>query len=98
MKKLWYSASSQLFFFGVSWVSQRARFVALAFLLIAVLSGIYSAKNLSINTDTENMLSPELPFRQHSIMVSEEFPHLSDNIIIVIDSPTADQTHYAANL
>ncbi len=65
---------------------------------MTLLIGYYAVANLSVNTDTEDMLSPDLPFRQHSTALSQAFPQFSDNIVVVVDAPTPDQTHDAANL
>ena len=65
---------------------------------MTLLSGYYAMANLSVNTDTEDMLSPDLPFRLHSTALSQAFPQFSDNILVVVDAPTPDQTHDAANL
>jgi len=69
--------------------------IALAALLTA-LAGWYTATHLGIDTDTTDMLSAELPFRQDAIRISRAFPELNDNIVIVIDAPTADQAEDAA--
>ena len=62
---------------------------AIATLVLAGITSVllfyYTISNISINTDTSDMLSPDLPFRQNSIAVSKSFPQFSDNIVIVID-------------
>ena len=65
---------------------------------MTLLSGYYALANLSVNTDTVDMLSPDLPFRQHSAILSQAFPQFSDNIVVVVDAPTPDQAYDAANL
>jgi uncharacterized protein len=54
-------------------------------------SAWYVASNLSIDTDTTDMLSAELPFRQDSIQLRRAFPQFANNIVVVIDGPTPDQ-------
>lgn len=44
------------------------------------------------------MLSPNLPFRQNSILVSRSFPQFSDNILVVIEGPKAELVNEAADL
>jgi len=51
-----------------------------------------------MNTDTQDMLSPELPWRQLDREYDIQFPHNNDSILIVIESPTPDQAHDAAQL
>ncbi|MEE8332823.1 MAG: MMPL family transporter [Alphaproteobacteria bacterium] len=84
--------------FGV-WVGFVAR-AAWAVIVFAVLltgmAGWVTATRLGISTSTTDMLSAELPFRQDAIRISRAFPQLDDNIVIVIDAPTADQAEDAA--
>ncbi|MBK17851.1 MAG: hypothetical protein CMM52_03300 [Rhodospirillaceae bacterium] len=76
------------------WVDGVRRFalvvVGLSILLTAG-SAWYVATNLSIDTDTTDMLSAELPFRQDSIQLRRAFPQFANNIVVVIDGATPDQ-------
>lgn len=80
----------------VDGVCRHAWLVLVASLMVTVLSGWYTATHLSIDTDTDDMLSSELDFRQNSIRLKQVFPQLSNNIAIVIDGDTADQADDAA--
>ena len=60
-------------------------------ILTTCASAWYVATNLSIDTDTTDMLSAELPFRQDSIQLRRAFPQFANNIVVVIDGPTSDQ-------
>ena len=65
--------------------------------LAATAGAVYGvATQLSINTDTEDMLSPDLSFRRDSNAMSAAFPQLSDNIVVVIDGATPDLADDAA--
>jgi predicted exporter len=74
----------------------------LAWLVVAlsVLAGggavWYLAANVRINTNTDDMLSPDLPFRKNAVALSKAFPKLSDNIVVVIDGQTPDLADDAA--
>jgi hopanoid biosynthesis associated RND transporter like protein HpnN len=57
---------------------------------------IYATDNLTINTNTTDMLSEELPFRQHYIAYKKAFPQDSDLITIVIEAETPDRADVAA--
>ena len=57
---------------------------------------IYTADNLTINTNTTDMLSKELPFRQHYIAYKEAFPQDSDLITVVVEAATPDRADVAA--
>ena len=83
----------------VAWVDlvrRGAVAVVIAAALVAAATGAYVVHAFRINTDTEDMLSPELPFRQHSRALSEAFPQFSDNIVVVIDADSADLADDAA--
>ncbi|MBT3360142.1 MAG: MMPL family transporter [Rhodospirillales bacterium] len=83
----------------VGWVDLMRRF-AVAASIIAVCAtiwtGYFVVQNVSINTDTEDMLSADLPFRVNSRALSEAFPQFSDNILVVIDGQTPDVADDAA--
>ena len=80
----------------VDGVSHRAWLVVVLATVLTALSGWYTASHLAIDTDTEDMLSAELPFRQDAIRLKQAFPQLANNIVIVIDGDTADQADDAA--
>ena len=58
---------------------------------------VYAAGNLGINTDTAEMLSPELSFRRNNELLKELFPGSRAGITVVIDATTADLADRAAN-
>lgn len=75
------------------WVSFTLRFrKSIVALTIVAGAGalLYAAQNLGINTDTADMISPELPWRQDFIRYRESFPVRDRNLIVVIDGATAD--------
>ncbi|MEK7245195.1 MAG: MMPL family transporter, partial [Pseudomonadota bacterium] len=74
----------------VSFSCRRARAVVAAALLLTAACGAYFALNVRINTDTTDMLNPELPFRKLSNEVSRAFPQFSDNILVVVEGDTPD--------
>lgn len=80
----------------VSFACRHARAVVAAAFLLTALAGAYLAANMRINTDTTDMLNPELPFRQLSRAVSEAFPQFSDNILVVVEGDTPDLADRAA--
>lgn len=77
----------------IGWTEGVRRFawaVVMAAALSSVLAVNYLADNVRINTDTEDMLSPDLAFRRHSAEMEKAFPQFSDNIVVVIDGATPD--------
>jgi hopanoid biosynthesis associated RND transporter like protein HpnN len=70
-----------------------------ALLAAAVLSVWYAAHNLGVNTDTANMISATLPWRQNFNEYREAFPVRDRNLLVVIDAKTpARADEFAAKL
>ena len=83
----------------VGWVDMVRRFAVVATILAicaTIGAGYFVAQNVSINTDTEDMLSADLPFRVNSRALSDAFPQFSDNILVVIDGQSPDVADDAA--
>ena len=83
------------------WINLVQRFSVLVitlFVITTIASLLYTKNNLGMNTDTQDMLSPELPWRQLDREYDIQFPHNNDSILIVIESPTPDQAMDAAQL
>ncbi|MEK7861672.1 MAG: hypothetical protein AAB295_00200 [Chloroflexota bacterium] len=74
----------------VSFSCRRAPSVVAAALLLTAACGVYFALNVRINTDTTDMLNPELSFRKLSKEVSRAFPQFSDNVLVVVEGDTPD--------
>ena len=72
--------------------------VMAVFLILSVFCAIYTANNLGINTDTKDMLSPELSWRQLDDDYEKNFPQYTSTIIVVIESETPDQAADASKL
>ena len=82
----------------VGGISRAARIVSAVAVLSTVLVAFYVGTNFSINTNTDDMLSADLPFRQNSIALMEAFPQLTDNIVIVIDGQNENLELSARNV
>lgn len=57
----------------------------------------YGASRLSINTDTADMLAPELPFRQADRKFEQAFPQLSDLIVVIAEAGVASRANDVAD-
>jgi len=64
-------------------------------LVIAIVSSIYIARNLAMNTDTTDMLSEELPFRVNLKHYNKTFPQDIETLLIVLNAPTPEQVRSA---
>ncbi len=63
--------------------------------LVTIISATYSVKNLGINTDMTDMLSPDLPFRQFQEEYQQKFPQYPHSLILVIEADTPEMAHAA---
>ena len=77
-------------------VEKHAWLFLLCALAFTTFDVFYIKDNLGINTSTADMLSEKLDWRKNQIKYEKSFPQFSDNIAIVIESETADQTQDAA--
>jgi uncharacterized protein len=78
-------------------ISTRA---AVAVVVICVLGGIllgdYAVTHLSVDTDTNDLISPDLPWRKREAEFDRAFPQNVDLLAIVIDAGTPGQAEDAA--
>ena len=85
----------------LNWIRLVRRYapavLAVAFAL-AFLAVRYTAHNISMNTDTEHMLSAELSWRKLDQEYERLFPQYDNNILIVLEAATPDQARDAALL
>ena len=58
--------------------------------------GIYAAKNLSISTDINQLLSSDLDWRKREKEIEEAFPHKVDTLVAVIDGQDSAKADAAA--
>jgi hopanoid biosynthesis associated RND transporter like protein HpnN len=58
--------------------------------VLTVLTGIYSVRNFSINTDVNRLISRDLDWRQRELAVDQAFPHRKETILAVLEAPTSE--------
>src|SRR6267378_8596805 len=58
--------------------------------LLTLFTGFYSARNFSINTDVNKLISPDLPWRQRELVIDKAFPHRNETILAVVEAPTSE--------
>src|SRR5690242_16610772 len=81
----------------VRFSTRHAWFVILAFLCVAILSITYFASHFAITTDSNQLLSSSLPWRQQERTLDGAFPWRIDQVIAVIDATTPEAAEEAAN-
>src|SRR5258708_22176683 len=70
--------------------------VVLFSLVLAVGAGFYTARNFSINTDINKLISPELDWRKRDNQFEKAFDR-DRTILAVVDAPTPELTSAAAD-
>ena len=78
------------------WSSQHARLVILAYLLLAVAGADYLVAHFAITTDSGQLISNALPWRQQELRLDRAFPQRTDRIVAVIDATTPEAADEAA--
>ncbi|MGI9257452.1 MAG: MMPL family transporter [Gammaproteobacteria bacterium] len=81
------------------WVGLILRHRALTIIVsivLTVLSAGFAVQNLGLNTDTANMISAELGWRQDYTAYREKFAIRDRNILVVVDAAIAEDAERAA--
>src|SRR5262245_60347645 len=58
--------------------------------LLAIASGIYSARYFAINANIDDLMSSRLDWRQREIAYHNEYPQSMQAIWVVVDGPTPE--------
>ena len=74
----------------------HAAILVAVLLALTVAGGIYSARNITIDTDLDKLISQDLPWRQREAEMDKAFPQNVDLLVAVIDGVTPDQAEDAA--
>jgi hypothetical protein len=83
---------------GLVEASRRyAGWVVAAFLALAVAGGSFAAHHISIDTNVDKLINPNLPWRQQEAELERAFPQNSDLLAVVIDARTPDQAEDATD-
>jgi hopanoid biosynthesis associated RND transporter like protein HpnN len=67
-----------------------------ALLLLAIAGGYYVTQNISIDTNIDKLINPNLPWRQQERKLDEAFPQNADLLAVVIDARTIDEAQDAS--
>ena len=63
--------------------------------VLAIGSALYTATHFAINTDTDQLLPKDLPWRQHELAYRDAFPQ--DQMLAVVQGPTTELVEMAAD-
>src|SRR4051812_47509658 len=75
---------------SVAWATAHARLVIAVCLALTVASVIYTARTLTMDTDTSRMISPSLPWKQAQFRINAEFPQNVGLLVVMIDGQSPD--------
>ena len=75
----------------VEFSRRNAAAVALIILALSIAGGYYTAGHISIDTDIDKLINPNLPWRIQEQALNDAFPQNTDRLIVVIDAATPDQ-------
>ncbi len=80
----------------VDWVRRHAKLVLILGIVLTLASAVHISLKLRIITNTDEMLSTELPFRVAEHDIYTAFPQLKEVLVIIIDGDHADAADDAA--
>ena len=81
----------------VGFCVKHARTILALSLLLAAVAGWYAAGHFKMTTDTEQLISADLPWRQTGIAIENAFPQQQDSTIAVIDGKTSELAEKGAS-
>ncbi len=79
----------------VDFAARRRWQVVAAGIVLAAAAATYDVARFSITTDTESLISPNLPWRQREAVLSEAFPQ--KGISVVVTAASSENAEQAAN-
>lgn len=74
----------------VNFSRRFAWLIALAGLLAGAALGWFDAGHFKMNTDVNQLLAANLPWRQREVQLEKAFPQKTDTLLIVVDGDTPD--------
>jgi uncharacterized protein len=67
-------------------------------LILAIIGGVFTARHISIDTDIDKLINPNLPWRQQEKALEDAFPQNVDQLAVVIDARTPDEAEDATEV
>ncbi|MGE5260374.1 MAG: MMPL family transporter [Actinomycetota bacterium] len=68
----------------------RPALTLLLYLLLTVGAVLFTVENFAIHTDTSQLISPRLPWRQRELELDAAFPQQVDTLLVVVDGATPE--------
>lgn len=83
--------------FLVDHALRHSRIVIVVWLALAVAAGTYAFSAFALDTDVNDLISRDLPWRKRELAYQAAFPQGRDTILVVIDAPTPEQAGAASH-
>jgi hopanoid biosynthesis associated RND transporter like protein HpnN len=87
----------ELFTHVVAFCCRRAALIVALGVVLGLLAGVFAATHFKMNSDTAQLLSHDLGWRQRQIAFDKLFPQNDDLIVVVIDGVTPERTEQGAS-
>jgi hopanoid biosynthesis associated RND transporter like protein HpnN len=68
----------------------RPALTLLLYLLLTLGAVLFTVENFAIHTDTSQLISPRLPWRQRELELDAAFPQQVDTLLVVVDGATPE--------
>jgi hopanoid biosynthesis associated RND transporter like protein HpnN len=76
--------------------TRHAWVVIVIALILSVVSGIYAVRNFAINTNVNQLISPDLPWRQRELAFVDAFQGNHEKVLAVVDAATSERATAAS--
>jgi hopanoid biosynthesis associated RND transporter like protein HpnN len=81
---------------SVAWAIDHAKLVIALSLALTVAAAVYTARTLTMDTDTARMINAELPWKQQMAHINAAFPQNVGLLVVMVDSANPDTAEMAA--
>jgi hopanoid biosynthesis associated RND transporter like protein HpnN len=79
----------------VALCARRKWITLLLSLALTALAGFYASGHFAMSTDLNRLISPDLPWRQREIALSQAFPQRQNTLLAVLDAPSPEHANAA---
>jgi uncharacterized protein len=77
--------------------THNAGVVIVIALVLSVVSGIYAVRNFAINTNVNQLISPDLPWRKRELAFVDAFQGNHEKVLAVVDAATSERASAAGH-
>jgi hopanoid biosynthesis associated RND transporter like protein HpnN len=81
---------------SVAWAVDHAKLVIALALALTIAAALYTARTLTMDTDTARMINAELPWKQQMARINAAFPQNVGLLVVMVDGKNPDTAEIAA--